>query len=195
MSAPASPMAPEGRAAEARGLMARMAAGERAALARLVTLYGPGLTRFADQALRQPAEAEDVAQEVFLRAWARAADYDPARGAVSTWLYRIALRLCQDRNRRHALRRFLGLEAAPEPPDEAPGTEAALAARQALARTTAAIRALPARQRQAILLRAVGEQSTAEIAALLGITPGAAEQLLVRARAALRARPEMEDHR
>jgi RNA polymerase sigma-70 factor (ECF subfamily) len=49
---------------------------------------------------------------------------------------------------------------------------------------------LPDRQRQAIVLRAAGGLSTGEIAATLGVSPGAAEQLLVRARATLRARSE-----
>lgn len=178
------------RAAEARAVMEALAAGDRAALARLIALFGPGLTRYARQSLSRPDEAEDVVQECFLRAWRAAAAYDPALGAVSSWLYRIALRLCLDRNRRVTVRRFLGLEAAPETEteDRTPGAEDRLGARQQLARTEAAIRRLPERQRQALLMRAVAEMTTAEIAAAMGIGTGAAEQLLVRARATLRAR-------
>ncbi len=178
------------RAQQAQALMAALSGGERAALARLIVLYGPGVQRYAAQNLRQPQEAEDVAQEVFLRVWAQAGRYDPARGAVSTWIYRIAVNLCIDRNRRGGLRRFLGLEAAPEVPDEAPGPEAVTDARQRLARIRSVLTELPDRQRQAIVLRAAGGLSTGEIAAILGISPGAAEQLLVRARATLRARTE-----
>ncbi|TDX25562.1 RNA polymerase sigma factor [Rhodovulum visakhapatnamense] len=180
---------------EAEALMAALARGERGALARLVTLFGPGLRRYAAQALTVGSEAEDVTQEVFLRAWHRAGLYDPGRGSVAAWLYRIALRICIDRNRRGRFRRFVGIDAVAEPEDEAPGAEATVAARQRLARVRAAIRALPARQRQAILLRAAGELGTAEIARTLGISAGAAEQLLVRARAALRATVDREDHR
>jgi len=171
---------------EAQGLMRAVAAGDRRALARLIEAYGPGVQRYAAQVLADPAEAEDIAQEVFLRAWGAAARYDPARGAVSTWLWRIAVRLCLDRNRRGAVRRFLGLDAAAEPADPAVGAETTLAARQDLACVRRAIGALPDRQRQAILLRAVGDLDTAEIAAVLGTSRGAVEQLLVRARAALR---------
>lgn len=178
------------RGDEARALMAGVAQGDRAALARLMALFGPGLLRFARQSLRQPADAEDAVQECFLRVWRAAASYDPARAAVSTWFYRILLRLCIDRNRRTGLRRFLGLEAAPEPLDDAPDTETDLAARQELHRTRAAMHHLPDRQRQALLLRALAGQTTAEIAATLGISPGAVEQLQVRARAGLRARLE-----
>lgn len=177
---------PQTRATEAAGLMAAIARGDRAALARLIALYGAAVERYAAQVLHRPDDAPDVAQEVFLRVWHHGARYDPGRGAVSTWIWRIALRLCLDANRKTGLRRFLGLEAAPEPEDDTPLPEAALAARQRLGQTRAALSALPERQRQALLLRVVAEQSTAEIAQTLGIGPGAVEQLLVRARAGLR---------
>lgn len=176
------------RGDEARALMGGVARGDRAALSRLMALFGPGLLRFARQSLSQPADAEDAVQDCFLRAWRAADSYDPARAAVSTWLYRILLRLCIDRNRRSGIRRFLGLEEAPEVLDDVPDTEADLASRQELRRTQDAMRDLPDRQRQALLLRAVAGQTTNEIAATLGISPGAVEQLLVRARSGLRAR-------
>jgi RNA polymerase sigma-70 factor (ECF subfamily) len=172
---------------EDRRMMAELAAGDRQAMARLIHRFGPGLRRFLAGMLAAPHEAEDLAQETFLRIWAAAGRYDPARAAPATWIYRIALRLAIDRNRRTGFRRFLGLEAAPEPEDDAPGAEAQLAGRERLALARAALAALPDRQRRALLLRATAEMTTAEIAATLGVSPGAVEQLLVRARAALRA--------
>lgn len=174
-------------AEEDRSIMAALASGDRSAMARLIHRHGPGLRRFLSGVLLSPHEAEDMAQETFLRAWAAAARYDPAKAAPSTWLYRIALRLAIDRNRRIGFRRFLGLEAAPEPEDESPGAETDLAGRQALAVTRRALESLPDRQRRALLLRAVGGLTNAEIAAVLDISAGAVEQLLVRARAALRS--------
>ncbi len=173
--------------------MAALARGERQALMRLIALYGPGLRRYMAGALHQPGEAEDVAQELFLRAWKHAGKYDPAKGAVSTWLYRMAVNLCIDHNRRTRFRRFVGLEDMPEPEDVTPGAEGGLAARQQLDRVRGAIALLPERQRRAILLKAAGELSTAEIAAALSVSTGAAEQLLVRARAALRQMVDGED--
>ncbi len=183
------------RAAEATGLMAAMAGGDRQALARLIALYGPGLQRYAHQMLTRADDAEDVAQEVFLRAWRHSGRYDASKAAVSTWLYRIATNLCIDRNRRGGFRRFLGLEATPEEAADLPDAEQVLDGRQRLAATRAALRRLPDRQRQALVLRAAGELSTAEIAATLGVSPGAAEQLLVRGRAALRQMLETEEDR
>ncbi|WP_460272198.1 RNA polymerase sigma factor [Celeribacter sp. ULVN23_4] len=183
----------ESRQTEAAAAMAAMVQGERAALARLIALYGPGIRRYAAQVLTVSSEAEDVAQEVFLRAWSKAASYDPQKGAVSSWLYRIAVNLCIDHNRRGGFRRFVGLDSLPEPEDDTPGAEAELAARQRLAQTQAVIRTLPERQRQALMLKAAGELSGAEIAVAMGASEGAVEQLLVRARNALRARLEKED--
>jgi RNA polymerase sigma-70 factor (ECF subfamily) len=179
--------------AEAQDLMQALALGERAALSRLIALYGPGLRRFAAQSLSVSSEAEDVVQEVFLRAWRKAESYDPRKGAVSTWLYRIAVNLCIDRNRRGGFRRFVGLDAMPEPEDDAPGAEAGMAARQSLERARDAIAALPGRQRRALLLKVCAEMSTSEIAATLDTSEGAVEQLLVRARARVRATLELEE--
>jgi RNA polymerase sigma-70 factor (ECF subfamily) len=167
--------------------MAALATGDRQAMALLIRRHGPGLRRFLAGVLTTPHEAEDMAQETFLRVWSAAARYDPALGTPATWVYRIALRLAIDRNRRTGFRRFLGLDAAPEPMDDQPGADRDLAARQALARTQRALATLPDRQRRALLLRAAAGLSNGEIAATLGISSGAVEQLLVRARSALRA--------
>jgi RNA polymerase sigma-70 factor (ECF subfamily) len=166
--------------------MAALALGDRHAMAQLIQRHGPGLRRFLAGMLPATHEAEDLAQETFLRAWRAAARYDPQKATPATWLYKIALRLAIDRMRRVRFRQFLGLEAAPEPVDDQPGAEAELAARQRLAMAQRGLASLPDRQRQALLLRAVAEMTTAEIAATLKISPGAVEQLLVRARAGLR---------
>lgn len=185
----ATPPTTDTRTSEAMGLMAALARGDRAALAGLIALYGRGVRIFAAHQLGEEAEAEDIAQEVFVRVWTHAARYDPAKGGVSTWIWRIAANLCADRRRRRAVRRILGLETVAEdalPETDQPEAERIIAGRQDLYRLRAALRQLPDRQRQAILMRSVGELGTAEIAAALGIGTGAAEQLLVRARAGLR---------
>ena len=166
--------------------MAALATGDRQAMAVLIRRHGPGLRLFLAGVLTTPHEVEDMAQETFLRVWSAATRYDPCIASPATWVYRIALRLAIDRNRRTRFRRFLGLDAAPEPMDDQPGADRTLAARQALARTHQALATLPDRQRRALLLRAAAGLSNTEIAATLGISAGAVEQLLVRARAALR---------
>ena len=106
----------------------------------------------------------------------------------STWIYRIALNRCIDLDRRKKVRRLVGLDTVEDPVEPDPGAEHGAVVRDELKAVSRDIQALPARQRAAILLAASGDISTSEIAARLGISDGAAEQLLVRARRTLRQR-------
>ncbi|MGF1502512.1 MAG: RNA polymerase sigma factor [Paracoccaceae bacterium] len=174
--------------------MAAVADGDRAALGRLMHRHARGIKAVAARTLGSAQDAEEVVQDTFLRAWRHADRYDPARGAVTTWLYRIGVRLAIDRQRRRALRRFVGLEEASiDPIDPAPAAERILAGKDRLAHVRQALLDLPERQRVALLLGAVGEMATAEIADVLGTSRGAAEQLLVRGRKRLRALIEARD--
>lgn len=184
----APPSAADGDAEASAALVRAMAAGDRAALSGLVRLHGRGLASYCARALDRPGDAEDAVQEVFLKAWTAAARFDPSRAGVATWLYRIALNQCIDMNRRGRFRRFLGLAEAPEPEAEAPDAFRNLAGREEAARIRAAVAALPDRQRQALLLRVVAELDNPAIAVTMQTGVGAVEQLLVRARAGLRAR-------
>ncbi len=183
-------MPPAQESADA-ALLGAIAQGQDAALGRLVARHGPGLTAVAARYLGNPSDAEDVVQEAFLRVWQNAARFDPTRAKASTWIYAIAIRLCIDRLRKLKLRRILGLGGGPGADDlvadPAPATEQALAGRQELVLTRKALATLPDRQRLAILLAAVGGLDTHGIAETLDISPGAVEQLLVRARRTLRS--------
>ncbi|CAN7671150.1 RNA polymerase sigma factor [Mesorhizobium sp. LjNodule214] len=168
-------------------LLARMAAGSQGALSELIARHGRGLRTFAARYLGHAGDAEDVVQEVFVTVWKQAARFDPARGRASTWLYRITANRCIDQRRRRALRSFIGLDdlrqeiAAPEA-----DAEATTAARQELAIVRDGLSRLPARQRMAVLLRAVGDLDIAAIAEVMSVSTGSVEQLLVRGRRALR---------
>ncbi len=182
---------------EAIRLMRDIAAGREPALARLIALYGRGLTLYASRFLSSPSEGDEVVQEAFLKVWQTAARYDPDRAAVSTWLYRITANLCIDRQRRGRFWRFFArhdiADLADEMPDDAPDAPTTVAARQRLAQIRRAIAALPGRQRQAILLTAVAGMDSREIAAIMDTNQGAVEQLLVRARRSLRAQTGNND--
>jgi RNA polymerase sigma-70 factor, ECF subfamily len=175
---------------EAAALMRQIADGRDAALARLIALYGPGITRFATRFLGNAADGDEVAQDTFVRAWREAARYDPAKAAVSTWLYRIATNLCIDRQRRGRFWRLVGRGAVDavdtDIADDAAGAERTLSALQDLAAIRRDIAALPDRQRMAILLAVVADLETPAIAAIMGASRGSVEQLLVRARQSLR---------
>lgn len=172
--------------------MLAIAAGRQHALAQLVERHGKGLTAFVRRYLGGSREdAEDIVQEVFWTIWRKAADFDPDRAQVTTWLYRIAANRCIDVGRRNALLRFVGLDAIPaDPTSDEPDAEARISGRSELALARKGILDLPQRQRMALLLRAVADLDVPEIAQVMGTTGGSVEQLLVRARRALREHME-----
>lgn len=102
----------------------------------------------ATRILGDRSEAEDVLQEVFVRVWDRAADYDTGRGSVAAWLMSSVRNAAIDRlRRRDALRRATeGAAAQPRPQPEAGEFP------DDLKRVTAAVAQLPPEQRAAIEL-------------------------------------------
>jgi RNA polymerase sigma-70 factor (ECF subfamily) len=74
------------------------------AMRSLYRLYGGELYGFALNALSDRGAAEEIVQEVFLRAWRHAGQYDPARAGVRTWLYQITRHAIIDARRRAAVR-------------------------------------------------------------------------------------------
>src|SRR4051812_40937878 len=100
--------APEESDAE---LVARMARGERAALATLYSRHAARLLALAVHILRDRAEAEDLLHDVFLEAWQKAASYSEERGAVSAWLSLRARSRAIDRRRSVPRTRAVPLEA------------------------------------------------------------------------------------
>lgn len=167
-------------------LMARVAGGDRAAYAALVTLHLDRVLAVARRVLGSRSDAEDVAQEVFLRVWTRAAEWRPGRARLSTWLYRVTVNLCIDRQRQRPAHR--GIEEAAERPDPAAGAEETLAARQRQKLVEQAVAELPERQRSAVALCYTAGLSNAAAAEALDVSVGALESLLVRAKRTLRAR-------
>ncbi len=85
---------------EEQRLARRLAAREEAALAELYERYGRTTFGFLLKALRDRAAAEDVQQQVFLELWQRAAQFDPARGSLLTWVMTIARSRAIDQLRR-----------------------------------------------------------------------------------------------
>ena len=75
-------------------LVQRAGAGEAAACAQLVDRYLGKVLALCGRMLGNAADAEDAAQEVFLKVWQGAASWRPD-ARFSTWLYRVALNLCQ----------------------------------------------------------------------------------------------------
>jgi RNA polymerase sigma-70 factor (ECF subfamily) len=100
-------------------MMARVAVGDSAAFETLYDRHAPLVHGMALQVLRDPAQAEEVAQEVLVEAWRTAARFDPSRGSARAWLVTMARRRAIDRVRSSQAagerdRRAAALSAGPE---------------------------------------------------------------------------------
>jgi len=164
-------------------LLARVGRREPQAVRELVARKLPRLLALAQRVLGDRGEAEDVAQEAFLRIWKQAPRWRPGQARFDTWLHRVGLNLCYDRLRR---RREDPAADPPEQPDPAPRPDEILDAVQASQRMSTALAALPGRQREALVLQYYQGLPNTEAAALMGISVDALESLLARARRNLR---------
>lgn len=165
-------------------LLARVDAGDSRACRILVDAHLGRVTAFAWRMLGDAGEAEDVAQEAFLRLWRQAANWR-ADARVGTWLHRVVHNLCIDR-----LRRQRPL-ANTEPPDILDPSDGPFADRQRaqVARIVErALAGLSERQRAAITLVHYQEFGNIKAAAILGVSVEALESLLARGRRSLRDR-------
>jgi RNA polymerase sigma-70 factor, ECF subfamily len=169
-------------------LVLRVAGGDNRAFNEIVRRHGGRLRALALRFSGGAAEADDIVQDTFVRFWKTASRWRPDGPPLAAYLTRIAINRGIDGERRGKLRRLFGLEYATEVADPGQNAEARLAGRSELNLVTTMLKDLPVRQRAAILLAAGGERSNAEIGTALGLSVGAVEQLLVRARRTLRTR-------
>lgn len=163
-------------------LVARVGSGDSAACRLLMETHLGRVHAFAWRMLGDAGDAEDVAQETFLRLWRQAGKWR-AEARVGTWLHRVAHNLCVDRLRK---RRDDAGEEPPDLPDPAPGPAAEHHRGQVARRVAAALARLPERQRAAIALVHYQELGNIEAADIMGISVESLESLLSRGRRGLR---------
>jgi RNA polymerase sigma-70 factor (ECF subfamily) len=175
-----------------RDLMARLAAGDREALAPLVERHYTRLYRIALAYLRQREDALDVVQEAFVKAYQGASRWDGSAEA-GPWLTRVTVNLAIDRWRRNRRRgeTFAPLaddDHAAALADPLASPDRAVHGREAGERVALALRTLPERQRAVVVLRHYQDMSLEEIAGTLGMSLGTVKSSLHRALARMRER-------
>jgi len=134
--------------------------------------------------LRDPVEAEDVAQDTFIRAWNAAGRWQPGTAKLESWMARIATNLCLDRLRK---KREAYMETPPEMHDESPSADEQMISSETDNAVLIAIGRLPDRQRIALELCHFQGHSNIDAAKELEISVDALESLLARARRKLKS--------
>lgn len=173
-------------------LMCRLRGGEAAALAPLMRRWEGPVKRFVFRVVGNTAEAEDLAQEVFVRVFTKRSTYRPG-AKFSTWCFSIAANQAKNRLRWWRRRPSLSLDAwigtggdaTDESPTGASASHEAVRHEQIVA-VQKAVAALPLDLRTTLVLFEYEGQSMADIAAALGCTPKAVENRLYRARQQLK---------
>lgn len=164
-------------------LLEQAAAGDADAFRALVSRHLPVMLAVARRMLRDDAEAEDVAQEAMLRLWRSSDRLEIGDFGVRPWLRRVVSNLCIDRVR--SARNTTVTDELPEQPQ--PALQVVNMERQEAAqRVKLALKALPERQRLALVLFHYEGQSQIEIGKALGVSDEAVESLLSRARRSLK---------
>jgi RNA polymerase sigma-70 factor (ECF subfamily) len=168
-------------------LLAATARGEEQAFAALVARHASRIRALALRLMRDAADADDLVQEAFTRAFVQAGKWRAEGVRFSTWLHRVVVNLAADEGRKRSVRRSVPLDDVAEPADRGPGAAETYERSRRAADLRRAIDALPERQRQALALTYGSGLANAEVATVLGTTVEAVEAALSRGRAALKA--------
>jgi RNA polymerase sigma-70 factor (ECF subfamily) len=172
-SEPRRPSAPPPGDVPLEGLLALVAGGDEQAFAEIYRRIAPAVFGLVVKVVRDPAQAEEVTQEVFVELWRTASRFDPARGTARSWVMTCAHRRAVDRVRsaERAARRddLAGRRAQGRPYDEVVEQVETGLERERVRRGLAALTDL---QREAVVLAYYGGYTHRQIAELLGVPSG-----------------------
>jgi RNA polymerase sigma-70 factor, ECF subfamily len=145
----------------------------------LCARYAEKVARFASIAAGRDAEPEDIAQDALVKAIAALDRYDPVRGPLDAWLWRIVVNTARDATRRARIRALLPLRLV-RPSTDSSAEDAAIE-RATADEVYAAIARLRPRDRELLALRFGSDLSTAEVGAALGMSAESARRAIGRA--------------
>ena len=160
-------------------LVERYLAGDTAAFGELMDAHEDRVFSICLRILRDREAALDAVQETFITVF-RKADRFAGRSAFSTWLYRVAVNTCYDAARRSGRRRVEPLPEHRDPPDQAAGDE--IEAVEMRSEIEAALAALPAEFRSAVVLSDVEGLALQTVAEILGVPIGTVKSRVFRGR-------------
>jgi RNA polymerase sigma-70 factor (ECF subfamily) len=164
--------------------MQQVASGDQSVYATLVTDHLGPISAYAQRMTGNVSNAEDITQEVFLRLWLKASEFDATRARLTTWLHQMAHNLAIDQHRKRHREVSLEVIDVPDPAVPSDSSEKPYPVAQALLQ-------LPERQRSALALTYYQDLSNREVADIMGLSTRAVESLLVRARSAMKVRLEI----
>src|ERR1700675_1804218 len=174
-------------------LMLRVRDGDQASFGMLLERHRGPVIHFVYRMVQNPAVAEELAQEAFLRVYKSRSSYEPT-AKFTTWLFRIASHLALNwiRDGRNE-KRQASLDESPDGttrqvPDRGRTAEQELVYQAKLGEVRQAIDGLPAKQKAAVLMHKYEEMGYAQIADVLSCSESAVKSLLFRAYESLRVR-------
>jgi RNA polymerase sigma-70 factor (ECF subfamily) len=167
-------------------LVERCKGGDDAAFEGLVRLYQDRIYSLCRYMLKNRHDAEDAAQDTFLKAYRNLSNFTP-KAPFFTWLYRIAVNTCLDRQKRPLWQSLFkwsekGEEEAIEIPSDKPSPEEICESHQLAAVLHAALNRLSPKLRAIIVLREIDGLSYEEIAEVLEVSVGTVKSRLSRAK-------------
>jgi len=154
----------------------------------LCRIYSASVCRFAGMVSPSPADADDLAQDALLRAVRSLSTYDPARGSMETWLWRIVSNAARDAAGRRQRLRDVVLRLGIMTPRESESVEDVVLERLGDAGLRAELRRLPWRDRTLLALRYGADLDMHQVGAAVGLNSETAARAIRRALARLRAR-------
>ena len=160
---------PEGGEQYLNGLLTRVARGDQAAFEAVYdTLAGP-VYGLINRVVRDPAQSEEVSQEVLLEVWRTAARFDPAKGTAATWVMTIAHRRAVDRVRSATAAAAREVRSAEVPANNSDEVADTVAASLDAERVRRCLDGLTEPQRESITLAYYGGYSYRQVGERLGV--------------------------